>query len=728
VVQFTSSSAITATVPTGLGIGCNIIVEQAGTGTVSFSFSGTTPHQSSGSASTARQWAKALLYSDTDTVWQLSGDLTGYSNVFTQTGTGAVVTTVDAVLKRAINVKDFGAKGDGQVVQDAGITSGLQVLTSSSATFSPNDCNSGGGCTGPVNKLFDINGAGTASCGQQYYGITAVNMNCNLVGTVTGYTDAHTVTVSVAAGHTVTGAQLKWCTDDTTSVHSAFAALTAAGGPGTLHFSSGNYCVSAKSQHTFVGKTVEGDGMWQSNIWQIGPVAYTSATYYSAVVIDNGSSGVTFRNIGFEGTNAKGELGSDGMYQSDGLFVCSGVPNDYSSYCNSNSGITDITVSNSRFDHQWGEGFHVPGTGTSVGQQVNNVTVLNSLAQYNGWDGFNPGIYDRLTFVGNTALYNGVAGAEIANYGSANVTGNTASWNRNVGLAVGGLGSAATGSSAVITGNIANHNGNGSTVNTMGVGISVATYQDSVTVSGNTTKQNHYIGIFVESTGLNALVSGNNVSSNGITSANNGSFGIYVDGSNVTVSTNLVYDEGITGFQQKVGIAVTGSKSGVNVLNNVASGTNNDYNFGASITSSYYWDPMPHTNNYFGTPQASLALPGITGHVISFVIDGAGSAITTGALKDYPTAEYACTINKATISADQSGSITVDVWKAAGAIPTSSNKISASAPVTLSTSQLNQASAVSTWSPLTVSVGDVFGFSVASAATVTHVVGQLWCQ
>ncbi len=114
-------------------------------------------------------------------------------------------------------------------------------------------------------------------------------------------------------------------------------------------------------------------------------------------------------------------------------------------------------------------------------------------------------------------------------------------------------------------------------------------------------------------------------------------------------------------------------------------------------------------------------------HSISFVIDGGGSVISTGDIKIYPTVDFACTINRIDISADQSGSITVDVWKAAGAIPTSGNKISASAPLTLSSAQLAQNGSRSGWSA-GVSVGDVFGFSVATVATVTRVVGQIWCQ
>jgi hypothetical protein len=114
-------------------------------------------------------------------------------------------------------------------------------------------------------------------------------------------------------------------------------------------------------------------------------------------------------------------------------------------------------------------------------------------------------------------------------------------------------------------------------------------------------------------------------------------------------------------------------------------------------------------------------------HSIGFTLDGGGSAIVTGDAKVYPTAAFACTISRIDISADQSGSITVDVWKAAGAIPTSGNKISASAPLTLSTAQLAQNGSLSGWTT-SVASGDVFGFSVATVSTVTRVVGQIWCN
>lgn len=127
-------------------------------------------------------------------------------------------------------------------------------------------------------------------------------------------------------------------------------------------------------------------------------------------------------------------------------------------------------------------------------------------------------------------------------------------------------------------------------------------------------------------------------------------------------------------------------------------------------------------------PAFASVILGASGiHVIGLSLDGGGIAIVTGDVGVFPSANYTCTINKAMISGSPSGSITIDVWKKNAAIPTSADKISASAPVTLSSSQLNQASSLSGWT-LSVSPNDVFGFTVATAATVQKVTVQLWCQ
>lgn len=113
-------------------------------------------------------------------------------------------------------------------------------------------------------------------------------------------------------------------------------------------------------------------------------------------------------------------------------------------------------------------------------------------------------------------------------------------------------------------------------------------------------------------------------------------------------------------------------------------------------------------------------------HFITLNIDGGGSAIPTGDLNFFPTAAFACTIDRIDVSGYPSGSITVDIWKRAGAIPTSAQKISASAPATLSSSQLNQNGSLTGWTTAVAS-GDVFGGTVATAATVERVAIQIRC-
>jgi len=112
---------------------------------------------------------------------------------------------------------------------------------------------------------------------------------------------------------------------------------------------------------------------------------------------------------------------------------------------------------------------------------------------------------------------------------------------------------------------------------------------------------------------------------------------------------------------------------------------------------------------------------------ITFAISGSGSPIVTGALGVFPTAAFNCTIDRIDVSADQSGSITVDIWKAAGAIPTGANKISASAPATLSMAQLSQNGSLTGWTTAVVS-GDVFGGTIVSAMTVESVTIQIGCR
>jgi len=106
---------------------------------------------------------------------------------------------------------------------------------------------------------------------------------------------------------------------------------------------------------------------------------------------------------------------------------------------------------------------------------------------------------------------------------------------------------------------------------------------------------------------------------------------------------------------------------------------------------------------------------------ITFIIDGGGSAITTGQ-KGHLEVPFACTITQVTILADQSGSIVVDIWEDSYANfpPTDADSITASAPPTLSSAQKAQDSTLTGWTT-SISAGDILAFNVDSATTVTRV-------
>lgn len=106
---------------------------------------------------------------------------------------------------------------------------------------------------------------------------------------------------------------------------------------------------------------------------------------------------------------------------------------------------------------------------------------------------------------------------------------------------------------------------------------------------------------------------------------------------------------------------------------------------------------------------------------VAFVIDGGGSAITTG-IKGDLRIPYGCTINSATLLADQSGSIVIDIWKdtLANYPPTVADTITASAKPTLSTATNVTDTTLTGWTTA-VTAGDTLRFNVDSITTCTRV-------
>ena len=106
---------------------------------------------------------------------------------------------------------------------------------------------------------------------------------------------------------------------------------------------------------------------------------------------------------------------------------------------------------------------------------------------------------------------------------------------------------------------------------------------------------------------------------------------------------------------------------------------------------------------------------------INVIIDGGGSAITTGVKADL-LIPYNCKITAARLLADQTGSIVVDIWKDtyANFPPAVGDTITASAKPTLSSATKYEDTTLTGWT-VNLSAGDYLRFNVDSITTVTRV-------
>lgn len=119
---------------------------------------------------------------------------------------------------------------------------------------------------------------------------------------------------------------------------------------------------------------------------------------------------------------------------------------------------------------------------------------------------------------------------------------------------------------------------------------------------------------------------------------------------------------------------------------------------------------------------------GVPDAAIEFIINGGGDAITTGQ-KGYFRVPFNCTILRATLLSDQSGSIVVDIWKNtyANFPPTDEDSITASASPTLSSTQKSEDDTLVGWTT-DIMASDILAFNVDSIETVERVTLSLKIQ
>ena len=108
-------------------------------------------------------------------------------------------------------------------------------------------------------------------------------------------------------------------------------------------------------------------------------------------------------------------------------------------------------------------------------------------------------------------------------------------------------------------------------------------------------------------------------------------------------------------------------------------------------------------------------------HSGQFLINGGSSVIATGQQPGFFICPYAGIITGVTLIANISGSIQLDIWKAAsGSIPTSANSIVASDPPNVSAAQQSTDTTLTGWTTA-ITAGDVFAISVTSVSGITSV-------
>jgi hypothetical protein len=107
---------------------------------------------------------------------------------------------------------------------------------------------------------------------------------------------------------------------------------------------------------------------------------------------------------------------------------------------------------------------------------------------------------------------------------------------------------------------------------------------------------------------------------------------------------------------------------------------------------------------------------------LEFVIDGMGSVLVAGNY-GYFEIPVNMSITEVTMAADQSGSVVVDVYKctyaqfdAGSTHPVSGDKVTASAPPTISSSTKSQDATLSGWTK-NWSQGDIIGLQVTGSPT-----------
>lgn len=201
-----------------------------------------------------------------------------------------------------------------------------------------------------------------------------------------------------------------------------------------------------------------------------------------------------------------------------------------------------------------------------------------------------------------------------------------------------------------------------------------------------------------------------------------------ITGAGATGATGVTGSQGKTGFTGPPGVGATGPTGLTGPTG--AIGPTGFTGFGAT---GFTGNTGPSGGPTGPTGLGATGATGSTGPAqvagLQFVIDGGGSVLTTG-IKGYMVVDFACVIQQASLLADQSGSVVVDLFLctyAAFAPPTHpavADKITGSAPPTITTALKSQDATLTGWTTA-VPAGSIIGFNVNSVTSITRVTVDL---
>lgn len=148
-------------------------------------------------------------------VYTSSGTFTGTAGQNLQ---NSFTNLADELANHGFDVKQYGAKGDGQTVFDGAMTNTSTTLTSATANFTANDV------------------------GKSIYVAAAASGSADLMTTIAAFTNSTTVTLTAACGHTVSSAIVAWHTNDRVAIQNAINDACSVSG-GVVFFPPGVYGV-----------------------------------------------------------------------------------------------------------------------------------------------------------------------------------------------------------------------------------------------------------------------------------------------------------------------------------------------------------------------------------------------------------------------------------------------------------------------------------------------------